>query len=154
MKGFSHNLRIGNAWRLCSVLGHKKASFAALLIVLLTSLPVTAETRNGLPASPLDSGAILQTVVGLGLVIGLSFAVSWLFRRFGKLPISGKGVVTILGGVSLGPRERAVVLQVGQTRLLVGVAPGRVQTLHVLESEVGEARDFTGQLAAEMADRQ
>jgi flagellar protein FliO/FliZ len=33
----------------------------------------------------------------------------------------------------LGTRERAVLLQVGDQQLVVGVAPGRVQTLHVLD---------------------
>ena len=62
----------------------------------------------------------------------------------GKLPVAGKGMVTILGGVSLGPRERAVVLQVGDARLLVGVAPGRVQTLHVIEGSHDQITEASG----------
>ena len=73
--------------------------------------------------------------MGLLLILALIVALGWLVRRYGKLPSAGKGIVTVLGGVSLGPRERAVVLQVGEARLLVGVAPGRVQTLHVLGAD-------------------
>ena len=36
----------------------------------------------------------------------------------------------------MGPRERIVLLEVGETQLLIGVAPGRIQTLHVLASPV------------------
>jgi len=54
--------------------------------------------------------------------------------------------VQVLGGVSLGTRERAVLLSVDGTRLLVGVAPGQVRTLHVLE-RAAEAGDFGATLA-------
>ena len=49
------------------------------------------------------------------------------------------GGLRILGGLSMGARERVVLLQVGDTQLLVGVAPGRVQTLHVLEQPLPAA---------------
>ncbi len=81
---------------------------------------------------PLDGGSLANTAVGLLLVLALIVGLAWLLRRMGHLPVANKGLVRIIGGVSLGPRERAVLLSVGQTRLLVGVAPGRVQTLHVL----------------------
>ena len=92
-------------------------------------------TAGGLAASPLGLSALMETAGGLLLILGLIVALAWLLRRYGRLPTAGKGMVTVLGGVSLGPRERAVVLQVGETRLLVGVAPGRVQTLHVIEEQ-------------------
>ena len=38
----------------------------------------------------------------------------------------------VVGGVSVGTRERVVVLEVADTWLVVGVAPGQVQTLHTL----------------------
>jgi flagellar protein FliO/FliZ len=36
----------------------------------------------------------------------------------------------------VGQRERVVLIQVGSQQLLLGVAPGRVQTLHVLEEPI------------------
>lgn len=96
--------------------------------------------------SPLTGGALLETTVGLLLVLALILGLGWVVRRYGKLPLAGKGLVSILGGVSLGPRERAVLLQVGETRLLVGVAPGRVQTLHVLQQGAAPETDFSAQL--------
>ena len=40
-------------------------------------------------------------------------------------------MVKILGGANLGPRERVVIVEIEQTRLVLGVAPGRVSVLHV-----------------------
>jgi flagellar protein FliO/FliZ len=93
----------------------------------------------------------------LVLIIGLIIGLGWLVRRMGRLPTGGKGLVNVLGGVSLGPRERAVVLQAGDTRLLVGVAPGRVQTLCVLSGSENEGRaeessEFKARLNAELEE--
>ena len=117
-------------------------SVAAALLPLQRVAAGTAEPA----ASPIGSGALVETMLGLFLIIGLIFGLSWLFRRFGKLPIAGKGMVSVLGGVSLGPRERAVLLQVEGVRLLVGVAPGRVQTLHVLGEDADTGSGFEAQL--------
>jgi flagellar protein FliO/FliZ len=38
--------------------------------------------------------------------------------------------VRVLGGASVGPRERVVVVQFGDQTLLLGVASGRVNLLH------------------------
>jgi flagellar protein FliO/FliZ len=42
----------------------------------------------------------------------------------------------VLAEVRLGPKERAVLLKVGATQLLVGVGPGRVNVLHVLAEPI------------------
>ncbi|MET0103273.1 MAG: flagellar biosynthetic protein FliO [Sedimenticola sp.] len=112
-----------------------------------------------LAESPIDGGLFFETAMGLVLVVGLIFALAWLVRKFGHLPMQGKGMVEVLGGVSLGPRERAVVVKVGETRLLVGVAPGRVQTLHVLDdgdagtSALESEGDFSRNLKDQMAEQ-
>ena len=113
-----------------------------------------ADEKSALsPASPLAAGALTETTFGLIAIIALIFALSWFFRRFGKQAFAGKGMVSVIGGVSLGPRERAVLLQVGGTRLLVGVAPGQVRMLHLLDQDNGNTAsddEFSGQLKREM----
>ncbi|MCB1870474.1 MAG: flagellar biosynthetic protein FliO [Gammaproteobacteria bacterium] len=103
--------------------------------------------------APLSGSALTETAFGLIVIIALIFVLSWFFRRFGKQAFTGKGMVSVIGGVSLGPRERAVLLQVGDSRLLVGVAPGQVRMLHVLDRESGQvlpAGEFNGALQREM----
>jgi len=41
----------------------------------------------------------------------------------------------IVGGLSLGMREKVILLQVGKKQLILGVTPGRIDALHVLEGE-------------------
>jgi flagellar protein FliO/FliZ len=47
--------------------------------------------------------------------------------------------VKVVGGVMLGPRERLVVVEVGETWLLLGVGGGQVSTLHTLSRPEGFA---------------
>lgn len=128
--------------------------FMPLQLPVFSALAQEKAPVGSLSASPLGSGAVLETAGGLLLILLLILGLGWLLRRFGRLPGAGKGGISVIGGVSLGPRERAVLIEVGATRLLVGVAPGRVQTLHVLDDSgetLAEER-FAGQLESEMRE--
>ncbi len=93
-------------------------------------------------APDMASGAPVTGVSGLGevtlalaVVLAAIFALAWLVRRVRGVAgsVSALGV---LAEVRLGPKERAVLLKVGGEQLLIGVAPGRVNTLHVLAQPV------------------
>jgi flagellar protein FliO/FliZ len=88
--------------------------------------------KIGATTSPLGAESLFQTAGGLLLILGLILGGAWLFRRYGNLPMGGKGVVKVLGGASVGARERVVLIEVDGVRLLLGVAPGQVRTLQRL----------------------
>ncbi|OQX31299.1 MAG: flagellar biosynthetic protein FliO [Candidatus Sedimenticola endophacoides] len=133
---------------------------AASALLALVPWPVAGVEEEGVAARAVvpvfDAGVVVEMLIGLALVVGLILALGWLVRRFGSLPGGGKGVVKVLGGVSLGARERVVLLEVEKTRLLVGVAPGRVQTLHVLEGtgSVPDSEAFSAHLEAQCRERE
>ena len=54
-------------------------------------------------------------------------------RGFGK---PNGAALDVLADLPLGQKERAVLIRVGTTQILLGVAPGRVSTLHVLAEPV------------------
>lgn len=132
----------------------------ALLVILpcpLWAAELADKAAVKLNELPIDSSNLINTAIGLVTVLALIIGLAWGLRRFGGLPNVGKGVVNIIGGISLGPRERAVLLQVGKTRLLVGVSPGRIATLHVLaasEWEENTGSKFEQQLSAVVKGRQ
>ncbi len=82
---------------------------------------------------PNIAGNLVQTTLGLFAVLVVIGAAAWAVKRFGYFQSGGHGQLKIVGGVSLGSRERVVLLQVGEQQLVLGVAPGRIQTLHVLD---------------------
>ena len=65
-------------------------------------------------------------------VIGAIALCAWLLRRVFRMTPGVSRHLKIVAGLPMGTRERIVLLQVGETQLLVGVSPGRIQTLHVL----------------------
>lgn len=73
----------------------------------------------------------MQTLLALALVIALIAAIAWLARRAGAMP-RGDARLRLVSGVSVGPRERVLIVEAGDTWLVLGVAPGRVNALHTL----------------------
>jgi flagellar protein FliO/FliZ len=126
----------------------------ALLIGLSAALAQgTGAEPRPLASDPVGAGQYLQVLVGLVLVVVVIFGIAWFMRRFGHLPTGGQGVVRMVGGLSMGQRERIVLLQVGETQLLVGVAPGYLRTLHVLEQPVSLPAAATRNRGESFADR-
>ena len=110
----------------------KSTLLLGILAVAMAPLPALAAA----PApEPLAAANLLQLLFGLIVVLMAIGATAFLFRRLGRLP-QGPGMLRVIAGLNLGARERAVLVQVGDKQLLLGVAPGRVQTLYVLEQPV------------------
>ncbi len=91
-----------------------------------------SSTAKTLTTSPVTSAALLETVLGLGLVLGIIAILAWLIKRTGRFQTTANGEIKMIAGLSLGPRERAVLLEVGGDKILVGVTAHQIQTLHVL----------------------
>ncbi|HHH36382.1 MAG TPA: flagellar biosynthetic protein FliO [Gammaproteobacteria bacterium] len=95
-------------------------------------------------SEPASVAQLLQVLTSLVLVVGLIFGAAWLFRRYGRFHGMASEQVQVLAGVSVGQREKVIVLQAGDTQMLLGVAPGRVQTLHVFDRPVIETEKAAG----------
>lgn len=98
------------------------------------SATVAAATSSatGANAAPSPVFGFAQGVFGLLVVLGLIFAASWLMKKIGPRARS-TGIVQVLGGASVGPREKVVVVRFGAQTLLLGVAPGHVGLLQVAD---------------------
>ncbi|MBL6749015.1 MAG: flagellar biosynthetic protein FliO [Nevskia sp.] len=85
-------------------------------------------------AAPLSAaGGLAQTALSLVLVLGAIFALAWVLRRVQGFRVAGSAALQVQGGLQVGPKERVLWIQAGGAHLLIGVAPGRVQTLHVFD---------------------
>jgi flagellar protein FliO/FliZ len=96
----------------------------------------TSSVTNSVTNNPVNASYLAQLVVGLLVVILCIIALAWFAKRFGRLQSSPDGALQMLGGMSMGARERIVLVQVGDKQLLLGVAPGSINTLHVLDEPV------------------
>lgn len=103
----------------------------------LAAEPAATSTAVAAPAMGSVSGQLTQLVLGLLLVIGLIFFLAWLLRRVQQAGPAGKGqVIELIGSRALGPRDRLVLVQVGNEQILLGLTPGTITPLHVLKEPV------------------
>jgi flagellar protein FliO/FliZ len=90
-------------------------------------------------ASPLTSGSLTQLSVSLLLIVGLIFAIAWVLKRFRIAVPRGNGDIAILDQMSLTPRDRILLVKVGDAQLLVGVGAGGIVSLTPLATPITRA---------------
>jgi flagellar protein FliO/FliZ len=78
----------------------------------------------------------LSVVVGLLAVVLLIFLLAWLMRRLGGVSAMGGQQMKVMAALSVGAREKIVLIEVGDQQILVGVAPGRVSHLQSFEQPI------------------
>jgi flagellar protein FliO/FliZ len=91
-------------------------------------------------------GALFQGLLGLAIVLAALAGFFWFLRRFSPGQAGAQGVAKVIGGVMLGPRERLVVVEVGDTWLLLGVGGGQVTSLHQMPKAAGYVPPVSGNL--------
>lgn len=94
-----------------------------------TAAPTVAAPLPTGAAPPELGASVLQMMFGLAVVIALLLATLWLIRRLGA-PRGGGAAIKVLGAAAVGPRERVVLVELGEQVLVLGVAPGSVTRLH------------------------
>lgn len=119
--------------------------------------PATAPVTAPAVSSTLSSGIggqLLQLVLGLLLVVGLIFVLAWLMRRVQRTGPAGNQVIELVGSRALGPRDRLVLVQVGNEQVLLGVSPGSITALHVMSEpvQVPETQHTTPEFARRLMD--
>lgn len=122
---------------------------ARLLAVLLALQPVPGLAEGG----ALDAAqSLTRMTLGLLAVMVLIFGLAWAVRRFSflsSLQGDSNAPIRALAQLSVGPKERVVLIEVDGQRLLIGVAPGRVTLLQGSGSfDTQAGTDFATQLQA------
>ena len=87
---------------------------------------------------------VFQWIFGLIIVLAMFGLLVWVLRKTGNFSFDSKSQLSVIAGLSLGMREKLVLVKVGDKQLLLGVTPGRVDKLLEL---AGDERLFQGQMA-------
>ena len=121
-----------------AVLAVTAIAFSAVTVAQETSRPFAApSTMNSAPPSGIAS--LGQVTLALGLVLVVIFVSAYALRRMRGFGKTGTGALEVIADLAVGQKERAVLIRVGNQQVLIGVAPGRVTTLHVLAEPVAVA---------------
>jgi len=88
--------------------------------------------KNKATVAANSNSYLFQLVSGLIIVLLSIVVLAWIAKRFNRMQSPGGGNLKIVEGISMGARERVVVVEVDGERLLLGVSPGRINMLHAL----------------------
>ena len=130
----------------------KRASLLALMLIYGTALAADPVAAAPVPASASPVLDMFKVLFGLIVVLAVLAGILWLMKRTGLGQAHGGGAVKIVGGVSVGNRERVLVVEVADQWIVVGVAPGSVNALASLPRQEqfaqAAAQPQAGQFAA------
>ncbi len=87
---------------------------------------------------PLSLTSLFQVMAALAIVLALFMGVALFLKRISGVSMAGRGHLRILDSLSLGGKERIVLVAVGEEQLLLSATPARISTLHVLQKPVTE----------------
>jgi flagellar protein FliO/FliZ len=90
--------------------------------------------------------SFVQGLIGLVVVVALILVAAWTLRRLNLVGAAGPGgLIKVVAGLSVGPRERVLLLEIGDDWVVVGVTATQMRTLHTLpKGSVPEAGDAGG----------
>jgi flagellar protein FliO/FliZ len=91
-----------------------------------------------MPASSSPSaGNLLQTILALVFVLAILAGLAWFMKRYGPRAGGGSAHLRVVGALSLGGRERIMVVEVGDQWIVVGASPGRINALATMPKQEG-----------------
>ena len=81
--------------------------------------------------NPADAGIddLLQVIFSFSAVIGLLMFMLWGIKRWQPNLASNRSGLSVKAALSLGGRDRLVVVQAGEREILLGVSPGNITLL-------------------------
>lgn len=100
---------------------------------MMLAIATAAMPAHAAEAMPDLASGIGQMLGGLAVVIVVLLASLWLIKRLAA-PRGAAAGLKVLGGVSIGSRERVVLVEVAGKVLVLGVASASVTTLHTLDA--------------------
>ncbi len=114
----------------------------------MTTLGQSAAPLSG---SALSLGGALQLTLSLAAVIAFIFALSWALKRMKLAGPRSRGELAVIDQVAVGPKERIVLVRVGESQVLVGLSAGGMIALTPLAVPIAISRPTVA--TASFADR-
>src|SRR3984893_9532593 len=88
------------------------------------------------PASPLSVGSLTQLTLSLMVIVALILVIGWALKRLKLAGPRGAGEIAVVDELSVGPRERIVLIRVGESQVLVGVSAAGLVPLTPLAAPI------------------
>jgi len=95
--------------------------------------------------------SLTRVAFGMLAVVVLIFGLAWAVRRFSLFQgfqRDGNDAITVQAQLSVGPKERVLLIEVEGQKMLIGVAPGYITRLDGSGLPAGAGKDFAEHLQA------
>ena len=98
-----------------------KPAFPGGRLALAALLGVASRGSRAAAPAPVEAPSVLPMIIALVFVLALIPAAVWLLKRLGAGQASGTAGLKVVGSLSLGARERLVLVDDGRELILLGV---------------------------------
>lgn len=106
----------------------RRAGAALFALVYAPALLAQNEVAKA-RVEPMSAEYVVKTIIGMIVVIGIIVALAWLVRRMGRMNGLLSGEIKIVSSLSLGTREKLVLVQVGEEQFLLGATPQQINRI-------------------------
>lgn len=117
----------------------------------VTEVAEVAKVAEVLEAvSPVStSNMIMQVLIALAIVTAAILALAWVVKRLGNTHLLQQRDLKVLSTMPLGTREKVILIEVENQKILLGVTPSNISTLHVFSTTEETSESKNGDSKAE-----
>ena len=115
-------------------------------LAILATLPaasLAAGAQEDAPVALPDTlgfgGNLVGVTLNLLMVLAAIVILAWVFKRAQGFTQPAAGSLRVTATLPLGPRERILLIAVGDEQIVVGASGAGLRTLHVLEQPLPDA---------------
>jgi len=113
-----------------------KRVFLALFLLFWSA---SAWAKGSSPEDFEGVSGLVNVMLSLLVVLAVVFALAWMLRRMQGFTGARNAHMKVIAQLPLSTRERLMLVDVDGRQLLLGVSPGGIRTLHVLDEPVADA---------------
>ncbi len=124
-------------------------------LALLPALCGAAEKPGLASGEIIDAAYLIKLGAGLAAVIGLFITMAWIMRNMGVGMVSKDGVekLKVKAALSVGNRERILLIDACGDQVLIGITQERIDTLHVIPAKKAQTHaEFSAELEKRLQD--
>ncbi len=77
----------------------------------------------------------IKVVISLAIVLVIFYLLVNAFKKYSGVSLKGSSSLKILGGITLGGKEKVVILEAGNVNFLIGVSSYGISKLHQFEAD-------------------
>lgn len=108
-----------------------------LLIGSLAAIPAVAESTVSH-----GNAAMGKMILGLLVVTAMIYGLAWIVKKITQGNLLQNNNMRMISAMALGTKEKVVLIEVENQKILLGVAAGGINALHVFSESSPEERSF------------